>query len=370
MARRLQLDRSNHTLVPQPTHRSHRRRSPRRRAIIAAVLASLTVVGVITAAVTFRHATADSAWVAASEELGESQLSLDVLAPEDFGKPFPVSALDRPVYRHSVVPGGTYSPDELRGAIARDVVVAAHYEKLDQSRLRTETVPSDRYVHVSYRKGDRVFWTAKKVLLRKGETILTDGTTQIRTRCGNCIAEEPAGPTSAEEEPDVVEFDRLVDAPAAPEPVVALVTAQPLAAGSPSSTDPISSFGPALLNDVPLGTEPLRSETGGAGAPDPLAAAERAGGPGNSNPPLLPELPPTGSDNPLPPFTPLPPSLDDPLPPGTDDLPPYTPFVPPIDNPPGNPQTPVPVPEPGTLLLLGGGAAELIRRYRRRSTKG
>ena len=367
MAQRLQLDRSNHTLVPHPTHRSHRRRSSRWRwrATTAAAL-TLTFAGAITAVLMLRHTTSESASVPANEAFEESQLSLDVLAPEDFDNPLPLSSVGRPVYRHSVVPGGTYSPDELRGAIARDVVVAAHYEKLDQTRLRTEIVPNDRYVHVSYRKGDQVFWTAKKVLLRKGETILTDGTTQIRTRCGNCIAEEPAGPTSADE-PDVVEFDRLVDAPPTPKPEVALVAPQAPATGSASPADPITSFGPALLNSVPLGTEALRSETGGAGAPDPLAAAERAGGPGNNYPPLLPDLPPSGSDNPLPPFNPFPPGLDNPFPQGTDDLPPDTPIVPPIDNPPGNPQTPVAVPEPGTLLLLGGGAAMLIRRYRRRS---
>ena len=100
---------------------------------------------------------------------------------------------------------------ELRRAITADPVVAAHYAKLDRSRIRTEIVPRDRFVHVSYRKGNQVFWTKKKVLLRRGETILTDGTTQIRARCGNCISEEPLAPTAADE-PDVVEFDRLTDA--------------------------------------------------------------------------------------------------------------------------------------------------------------
>src|SRR5436190_14777716 len=37
----------------------------------------------------------------------------------------------RPVYSGSVVPGGVYSIDELRAAIARDPIVAAHYRGLN-----------------------------------------------------------------------------------------------------------------------------------------------------------------------------------------------------------------------------------------------
>jgi hypothetical protein len=316
------------------------------------------------------------------------------------------------VYRYSVVPGGTHTPDELRDAIKNDVVVAAHYEKLDHPRLRTEVVPSDRYVHVSYRKGDRVFWSSKKVLLRKGETILTDGTTQVRARCGNCIAEQPAGPTSAEE-PDVVEFDRLVDSQPAPgAPDVALVPGtQPrpegLVAGGPSTSTPLASLGSAPRSSGASGPGgPIGAGSPGIGTstPDPLVASTRSGTrepgtpggpdpgtpgkPGDNNPPVdLPPLPvPPGTDEPFPPINPFPPGPDNPFPPGPDnpfppgpDNPfppenppggPENPVPPPTDNPPGSPENPTPVPEPGTLLLVGGGAAELIRRYRRRSTRG
>ena len=321
-------------------------------------------------------------------------------------------ASSRPVYRYSVVPGGTHSPGELRDAIEKDAVVAAHYEKLDQSRLRAEVVPSDRYVHVSYRKGDRVYWSSKKVLLRKGETILTDGTTQVRARCGNCIAEQPAGPTSAEE-PDVVEFDRLVDSHPSPgsvpssAPGVALVPGteprpEGLVAGGPSMSTPPASFGPGSLGGGSTGSfGPVGAGSPGSGgsASDPLVGATKAGAhepgtpgppdpgtpgnPGDDNPIFdLPQQPvPPGTDEPFPPKNPFsppgpdnpfsPPGLDNPFPPGSDNpFPPGTddPFSPPTDNPTG-PQNPTPVPEPGTLLLVGGGGAEIIRRLRRRSAQ-
>jgi len=47
----------------------------------------------------------------------------------------------RPVYNGSVVPGGVYSIEELRAAIARDPIVAAHYGDLDVAEMRVLTSP-------------------------------------------------------------------------------------------------------------------------------------------------------------------------------------------------------------------------------------
>ena len=317
---------------------------------------------------------------AATKVPEDHEWALDALARGDLNVAPPEFASDRPVYRYSVVPGGTHNPGELKEAIARDAVVAAHYSKLDQSQLRKEIVSADRLVHVSYRKGDQVFWTKKKVLLRKGEAILTDGVTQVRARCGNCIAEQPAGPTSPEE-PDVVEFDRLTDSlPGTAAPEVAGVrpgTRQddPLGSiGGPSVSAPLASLrvgdtsGPSLSADT-------AGVGSGSRSYDPLVAAGPAGAHGTTplgddNPtppgpdfdPPWPDLPlPPGEDEPFPPLNPFPPGPDDPKRPENPG--------PPTDvDPPGSdPQNPTPVPEPGTLLLVGGGAAELIRRMRRRS---
>jgi len=117
---------------------------------------------------------------------------------------------DRPVYRHSVVAGGVYTPDELRDVLVQDAIAATHYQGLNQSAIRTETMKRDRFAYVSYRKNDQIFWTRNKVKLSEGETVLTDGNKEIRARCGNCISETPQLPV-AEVEPASVEFDQLVD---------------------------------------------------------------------------------------------------------------------------------------------------------------
>ncbi len=103
----------------------------------------------------------------------------------------------RAVYPYSVVPGGVHSSQEL--ALARaDRVVAAHYAAVDLPAVRVEMVRASRRVHVSYRIGDEIYWK-RTLLLSPGERILTDGRTEIRSRCGNLISETPQGPTSDEE---------------------------------------------------------------------------------------------------------------------------------------------------------------------------
>jgi hypothetical protein len=111
-------------------------------------------------------------------------------------------------YRYSVIPGGARTQQELVNAIAQDGVVAAHYRSVSIGAVRAETVKRDRLVYVSYRRNNKIFWTKQQVRLSQGETILTDGVTQIRGRCGNCISVQPMTPT-ADDEPETAQFDAL-----------------------------------------------------------------------------------------------------------------------------------------------------------------
>ena len=116
----------------------------------------------------------------------------------------------RPVYRHSVVPGGVRSPEEIEYVIQRDQVVAAHYKDINPRLMRNERLQKPLLAHVSYRLGDKVYWTKKAVQLPANEPVMTDGKTTIRERCGNLISMEPLAP-AAEEEPPVPSFDLLMD---------------------------------------------------------------------------------------------------------------------------------------------------------------
>ena len=274
---------------------------------------------------------------------------------------------ERPVFRHSVIPGGAYTPEELKAALDRDHVVAEHYSGIDVGTLRAEILSEDRIVHMSYRIGDRIFWTRNAVRLKKGETILTDGVSSIRARCGNCVALAPMTP-SADDEPDEMEFDALTEDPG-------VVQSQSFPPLGYELLPPITGFPLPWLVD---------------GFEDPFGPHAGGGTEWNNVPIFLyvpdltdPELPSEMAEDLWPENT-LPNFADD----GTlhGSLPPVGPpsFWKPRDpGDPGDPFNPddlgdptyltvppagdpmVPAPEPATLLLVGGGLGALLARRHR-----
>ncbi|MGG7604926.1 PEP-CTERM sorting domain-containing protein [Massilia sp. BKSP1R2A-1] len=124
----------------------------------------------------------------------------------------PLEALkpgQRRVYPYSIVPGGVTGARELGRVIREDKVVAAHYAEFDMARAHETTVTTPRAVHVSYRKGDKVYWTAKKVMLAEGETLVSDGKIEARARCANQISDTPRLPVEAHG-PSAEELDSSV----------------------------------------------------------------------------------------------------------------------------------------------------------------
>ena len=130
----------------------------------------------------------------------------------------PAAAFDgpqRPVYRFSVVPGGIRTPEELQEASDHDRVVAAHYAGFNFRRARVIRVKQAKLVYVSYRIGDQVLWSKKRLSLHVGETLITDGRAVARGRCGNQIS-TIARPLTSAAEPSVEALDQLIAEPVAP----------------------------------------------------------------------------------------------------------------------------------------------------------
>jgi hypothetical protein len=105
----------------------------------------------------------------------------------------------RIVYPYSIVPGGIRSVAELKAAIATDAVVSAEYSGFHLENARVIRLDHDRSAHVSYRVGDRVFWTRHTLKLAKGEALITDGVVTARTKCGNLISDDFVAPVSPNE---------------------------------------------------------------------------------------------------------------------------------------------------------------------------
>lgn len=234
--------------------------------------------------------------------------------------PPPVRSL-RPNYPYSVVPGGVYSPDELRAAIQKHPLVREHYADFNLRSARLVKLTEDQHQYVSFRLGNHIFWTRNKLRIPKGEVLVTDGNSYARTRCGNRLSEIPKGNTTSLQPPD-----RLLSLPPfSPElvPELSLVDVPPMPDG------------PALPFDAPrLG---LFLPTSVA-PPLPLQTA--------ANWPLL-RQPPSAVSLSTPPYFTTPLVSNYPGGPGN--------FPVPSVFPPATPPVIPPVPEPGTIYLFGVG---------------
>lgn len=117
------------------------------------------------------------------------------------------------VYPWSVVAGGVDSSTAMREAMQADPVVLAHYAGLEPGNFRVETLQAPRQGFVSFRVRDKVYWTKRLVTLQAGETVLTDGQTMLRGRCGNMVSPAPREPQAAADfEPAEIAMDSPVRA--------------------------------------------------------------------------------------------------------------------------------------------------------------
>lgn len=190
----------------------------------------------------------------------------------------------RLVYPYSVVPGGVASAQELENATAHDPVVATHYSGFNYHRARIQEVRTPLPVYLSYRLGNRIYWTRKTAMLRVGEKVLTDGNIAARTRCGNQVSVLPQANTSPNE-PSMAELDR-------PDAVASGAEALPSElSASLLHFDPVMPLGPAMPGGGISAGPP------GAYVPPPLAGGGGTqggspgggGGGGGNPPPTVPE---------------------------------------------------------------------------------
>lgn len=290
-------------------------------------------------------------WVAHSEAPPRGAAAPDgvAMAPVAAGAPALAGQRQRLAYRYSVVPGGVHSRAELAGAVLRDPVVAAHYAHFDVAKARVVRLAAPQWMHVSYRVGDKIFWTGKKVMLAAGETVITDGANTARTRCGNLLSVAQMAPVMMVDAPAPEVLDTMY---ASAEGISEAGAAVPMGQGpAPRAADTPS----VQLAAMSSGVEPTARP--GIFAP-PLAVL-----PGVdpvrtlSAPPIVlhgvvvtqPEDTPPPTDTPAPQNPPKP--QDPPVSTPPQD-PPGTPLIPPRSVVP--PRAPTPVPEPGTASLMAG----------------
>lgn len=184
----------------------------------------------------------------------------------------------RPVYLHSVVPGGVADVAELKHVVRRDSVVAQHYAAFDLEKGQSKLIQKARSVYVSYRKGDKIYWTKHKVKLVPGETILSDGSLEARARCANRISDTPQFPVELKG-PTTEELDTVTEGQGSQEraPVILPVVADNSAVRLFSVAAPMHVGGDYFAlntgtSDVLSNTLSGASSSSYSGRPKPISA--------------------------------------------------------------------------------------------------
>jgi hypothetical protein len=116
----------------------------------------------------------------------------------------------RPVYPYSVVAGGVEDANELKWVAEHDPIVGAHYAGFDYAHARIVRLTLARTAYLSYRIGNHIYWTRRRVTLHKGENVITDGRMTARTRCANRVEEKPQQQAVSPAEPPMQRFDEPV----------------------------------------------------------------------------------------------------------------------------------------------------------------
>ena len=218
--------------------RSWYRRRLRMRRTLVVVVVGTALAGVCwqSAARYFsvpaRHASQvlpDSVWTR-----GNIRKNLALMAAQS-SKPAKLRVRLPGVYPYSVIPGGVKNPDDLRYVADHDNAVRRHYAHFDYSHAQLVRAAEAREVYLSYRIRDTVFWTRRKIRLRVGELLLTDGKITARAGCGNQIS-DTAKPEVSSEEPDEDILDQPVAAlePGPSFPARPLLGALDLPVGQPT----------------------------------------------------------------------------------------------------------------------------------------
>ncbi len=238
------------------TRRHRRNRIIRRSLVVAAVLLT---VGVSTLALHYLSPSLFFSKHAAPPSFEQVELSRDRVVK--LNEILSQSEPSRPVYPYSVVPGGVEDAKELKWVAEHDPVVAAHYAGFDYDHARVVRLTLAKTVYVSYRIGNHIYWTRRRVKLHKGEKLITDGRMTARGRCANRVEEAPQV-ASLPSEPPLMSFDEpmpVFQGTAAQGPPVAFQSALLNRPGTPGlGPAPLSLYSPFSGGSwVPIAPPPL-----------------------------------------------------------------------------------------------------------------
>jgi hypothetical protein len=238
---------------------------------------------------------------------------------DPFVKP-DISVVDTPLVHASFRPlnfallrGGFSSVDEFFERVHDDPVLHAFYGDCSDRNASMHALPENITAFSTFRKGDKILWSRKPLLIKQGEYVMTFCGKSVLARCGNLISVVPMTP-SEDIAPAVLEAPAEVpDAP--------LVLVASAAAPAPVPVVPVAAAAVPTVTAASHGfffVPPFYVPPGGShGGPTPTPTV----------PPPTTVVPPPTTITP-PPVTPPPPVTTGPPPPITT-APPPPPSAPP-----------------------------------------
>jgi hypothetical protein len=232
----------------------------------------------------------------------QADLANRLTAPQSYVTTMVVEQVKRKVYPYSIVPGGAENLFAAKRAMT-DPAIKAHYASVgvDLSQLKEVKLTANLSGYVSYRWGDKIYWTAKKITLRAGEKVFTDGTHVVRARCLNCYSMLPMQPTRPHE-PTELALDAPVEMPVTVYtfPLVPLVApALPVPPGELTPSVPVLPAGGPITGKVPGGgiwfplipiIPPIHHHPGNGPTSPGTPSTPPGGGGGTPTPPVVPPV--------------------------------------------------------------------------------
>ena len=178
-----------------------------------------------------------------------------------------VNSVEKPRYRLSLIPGGAGNMLELDLMVQLDPVLQRFYKNFNFDKQREFVIDHDIDVYMSFRVGDDIRWTKKKVHVKKGEEAVTDGTYTILLRCGNMIAWTPQGTDTYPAEPlppviletPVPPYAPPIETVFAPESELSSPEIPGPPIGGPYSPETYSPIGTPLYGPLGLAAPPIET---------------------------------------------------------------------------------------------------------------
>jgi PEP-CTERM motif len=187
--------------------RRHRRHRFVRRTLALAVFAVFVATF---SAIALRHLDPSlfGRGQSASRSIGYSDLSLNSRGA--LNRILSDARPSRPVYPYSIVAGGVEDAKELKWVAEHDPIVGAHYAGFDYAHAQVVRLTLARTAYLSYRIGNHIYWTRRRITLHKGEKLITDGRMTARTRCANRVEGTPQQQAVSPAEPSAQKFDEPI----------------------------------------------------------------------------------------------------------------------------------------------------------------